>query len=158
MMRNVSSPDPSTPATTERETRDALLHELSALTLPMMWVLRQSAVRALEPLGLRPLKALILGLVAAGPQSPKDLAELLDTAPPMMSSMLADLEQRGLISRRPDPDDRRRVLVEATPTGLELTARITEFWVDAGRERLRALDDDDLRHLVRVYRTIVEAS
>jgi DNA-binding MarR family transcriptional regulator len=152
MMTGVTLSGPSEPLP---DTRDGLLHELSALTLPMMWVLRQAAVRALEPLGLRPLKALVLGMIAERTRTPGELAELLDTTPPMMSGLIADLEERGLIERRPDPDDRRRVRLELTTAGAETTDRIAEFWVDAGRTQLRDLGDDDLRHLISVYRTIV---
>jgi len=164
MMTSVTCPDPSEPKPRSasgdagdpgRDDRDALLHELSALTLPMMWTLRQAAVRALEPLGIRPIKGLVLGLVANGTTSPKELTELLDTAPPMMSSLLADLEERGLIVREADPGDRRRVRIRPTAEGIAMTERITDFWVDAGRERLHGLSDDDLRHLITVYRTIV---
>jgi len=161
MMIVVTCPDPSEPKPRSAagdagsDDRDALLHELSALTLPMMWTLRQAAVRALEPLGIRPIKGLVLGLVANGTTSPKELTELLDTAPPMMSSLLADLEERGLIVREGDPGDRRRVRIRPTAEGTAMTERITDFWVDAGRERLHGLSDDDLRHLITVYRTIV---
>ena len=152
MMWGVTVPGPSEPLPA---TREGLLHELSALTLPMMWVLRQAAVRVLEPLGLRPLKALVLSMIAERTRTPGELAELLDTTPPMMSGLIADLEERGLIERRPDPDDRRRVRLELTEAGAEMTERIAEFWVDAGRTRLQELGDDDLRHLIAVYRTIV---
>jgi len=169
MMIGVTCPDPSEPSPRaepgdaehrdaerdDRYDRDALLHELSALTLPMMWTLRQAAVRALEPLGIRPIKGLVLGLVANGTTSPKELTELLDTAAPMMSSLLADLEERGLIVREADPGDRRRVRIRPTAEGIVMTERITDFWVEAGRERLHGLSDDDLRHLITVYRTIV---
>ena len=136
--------------------RDELLHELSALSLPLMWTLRKAAMRALEPLGLRPVKALVLGLIVEGAESPKELSELLDTPPPMMSGLLADLEDRGLIERAPDPSDRRRVRLAATDEGRALAERITAYWIEAGRERFEALDDDDLRHLIAIYRTFVE--
>lgn len=148
-----ASPDHSPDHRTDH--RDDLLHELSALTLPMMWALRQAAVRALEPLGVRPIKGLVLGLVVGGTSSPKELTELLDLAPPMMSSLLADLEERELIVREPDPDDRRRVRIRPTAEGRAMTERITDFWVEAGRQSLHELSDDDLRHLIAVYRTIV---
>ena len=136
--------------------RDELLHELSALSLPLMWTLRKAAMRALEPLGLRPVKALVLGLIVEGSDSPKELSELLDTPPPMMSGLLADLEERGLIERAPDPDDRRRILLAATDQGRALAERITAYWIEAGRERFDQLSDDDLRYLIAIYRTFVE--
>lgn len=149
------SPDDIGTGAQGRQTRDALLHELSELTLPMMWSLRQEAVRAFEPLGFTPVKALVLGMITTGTRSPKQLAELLDTPPPMMSNLLADLQTRGLVQRRPDPDDRRRVVVEPTPDGHAMTERFAQAWLEAGRAKTQALSDDDLRHLVRIYRALV---
>lgn len=159
-MALVTAPDPPEPTlrpdpSADRQ-RDELLHELSSLSLPLMWTLRKAAMRALEPLGLRPVKALVLGLVVEGSDSPKELSELLDTPPPMMSGLLADLEERGLIERTPDPDDRRRIRLAATDEGQSMAERITAYWIEAGRERFEGLDDDDLRHLIAIYRTFVE--
>jgi DNA-binding MarR family transcriptional regulator len=58
-----------------------------------------------------------------GPRSTSDLAVAERVRPQSMAQTLTDLEGDGLIGRRPDPDDRRRVLIELT---------------DAGREALRA--------------------
>jgi DNA-binding MarR family transcriptional regulator len=41
-----------------------------------------------------------------------------------MTGLLDTLERRGLVARRPHPDDRRRVLVEATAAGRELLAAV----------------------------------
>lgn len=138
--------------------RDRLIDELSGLTLPLMWSLRQAATRAFEPLGFRPVKALVLGMIASGTRTPSELSELLDTTPPMMSSMLADLEERGLIARSTDPDDRRRVRVETTAAGRAMTARFRDVWNANARRQVRDLTDEDLRHLVRIYGTLAGPS
>jgi DNA-binding MarR family transcriptional regulator len=131
------------------------MHDLAALTLPMMWTLRQASVRALEPLGLRPSQGLVLGIVAQGVDSPKAIADLLDLSPPMLSGLLGDLEERGLIVRSPHPEDRRRVLLAPSDEGRAATERITLRWTDVMRERLGHLDDDDLTVLLRIYRRFV---
>lgn len=148
---------PSRTAFHETE-REALLDELSDVMLPLMWTLRQAAMRALEPLGIRPGKALVLGLIASGVGSPSALADLLETTPPTLSSLLGDLEERGLVARRVHPDDRRRVLVEATADGHAMTERIRVAWNAAAAERSTAVSDDDLRHLVRIYRALTGSS
>lgn len=135
--------------------RDERLSELASLTLPLMWTLRQASVRALEPLGLRPIQGLVVGLIAQGVASPKTIADLLDLAPSMVSGLLGDLEERGLIVRRPDPDDRRRIHLALSDAGLEATDRISERWIDVTRERLGDLNDRDLDALIRIYRSLL---
>ena len=51
-----------------------------------------------------------------------------------MTRILAGLERRGLVSRRPDPDDGRRALVSLSPTGVEVHDRIADR---VGPERAR---------------------
>jgi DNA-binding MarR family transcriptional regulator len=58
-----------------------------------------------------------------GPRSVSELAVAERIRPQSMAQTVGELESDGLVTRRPDPDDRRRALVELT---------------DAGREVLRA--------------------
>jgi DNA-binding MarR family transcriptional regulator len=55
-----------------------------------------------------------------GPATPGRLAEYERVRPQAMGTTLAALEQRGLVLRTPDPDDRRRVVMSVTPAGLAL--------------------------------------
>ncbi|MER5755257.1 MarR family transcriptional regulator [Streptomyces sp. NPDC002088] len=52
-----------------------------------------------------------------GPDSPGALAEQERVRPQAMATTLAALEQRGLVSRRPDPSDRRRMVLTVTEAG-----------------------------------------
>jgi DNA-binding MarR family transcriptional regulator len=52
-----------------------------------------------------------------GPQSTSDLATAERVRPQSMAQTVAELEAQGLIARRPDPDDRRRTLIELTEAG-----------------------------------------
>jgi DNA-binding MarR family transcriptional regulator len=61
-------------------------------------------------------------LTQAGPphrSTPGRLAERMDLSSGAMTNRLDRLEQAGLIRRLPDPDDRRRVVVELTDHGRE---------------------------------------
>jgi DNA-binding MarR family transcriptional regulator len=51
------------------------------------------------------------------PVRPGDLARLEGIAAPGMTRLVADLEQRGLVERRDDPDDRRSTLLQLTQEG-----------------------------------------
>jgi DNA-binding MarR family transcriptional regulator len=46
-----------------------------------------------------------------------ELAEIEGVNPTMLSRVVAHLDERGLVRRRPDPDDRRAGLVEVTAQG-----------------------------------------
>ena len=144
---------PNTVPTTKLE----LISELSDLTLPLMWSLRQDAIRAFEGLGIRPIKALLIELIARGMQHPKDLSEVLDTVPPSISAMVAELEDKGFIVRQIDPEDRRRVQLALTPEGESLRVKMREAWLETGKERLRDLEASELATLLTLYRKILAA-
>jgi DNA-binding MarR family transcriptional regulator len=60
----------------------------------------------------------VLGrLDRTGAQSVSDLAAAERIRPQSMAQTVADLEASGFVARRPDPDDRRRALVELTDAG-----------------------------------------
>ena len=54
-----------------------------------------------------------------GPQTTSALAAAERVRPQSMAQTLAELETAGLIARRPDPGDRRRVQIELTDRGRE---------------------------------------
>lgn len=54
-----------------------------------------------------------------GAQTTSGLAAAERVRPQSMAQTLAELETAGLIGRRPDPADRRRVLIELTALGRE---------------------------------------
>ncbi|WP_243640182.1 MarR family winged helix-turn-helix transcriptional regulator [Streptacidiphilus pinicola] len=57
-----------------------------------------------------------------GSMSPSALAACERVRPQAMAATLAGLEERGLVSRRPDPTDGRRQVISVTPGGLRLLA------------------------------------
>lgn len=57
-----------------------------------------------------------------GPGSPGSLAEQEGVRPQAMATTLAALEERGLVSRGPDPTDGRRAVLAITEAGRKLTA------------------------------------
>ena len=52
-----------------------------------------------------------------GPATPSALARLEQISPQSMGATLSALEARGLVERRPDPGDGRRVVVSLSETG-----------------------------------------
>lgn len=56
----------------------------------------------------------------SGPATASALARLEQISPQSMGATLGALETRGLVERRPDPADGRRVVVSVTEAGLQL--------------------------------------
>jgi len=54
-----------------------------------------------------------------GPATPSALAKLEQISPQSMGATLGALEARGLVERRPDPEDGRQVVISPTEAGLQ---------------------------------------
>ncbi|MEM7092451.1 MAG: MarR family transcriptional regulator [Actinomycetota bacterium] len=91
-----------------------------------------------EALELNLSQATLIGYVHEnGPMTQTQLAGALVLGKASTGSLVDQLEQRGLVQRVPDPDDRRVWLVENTLAGAELAVEIIE--VDRRlRTRLRS--------------------
>ena len=70
---------------------------------------------------------LVLGVVRRAPQhrsAPTAICELLGRTTGGMTLTIDRLVKRGLVRRLPDPSDRRRIVVEATPAGVALAKNV----------------------------------
>jgi DNA-binding MarR family transcriptional regulator len=96
-----------------------------------------------------------------GPASTSDLAAAERMRPQSMAQTVRDLESAGLASRRPDPDDGRRALVELTPAGLERlhsTRARREGWLAELFEReFTAAERETLRAALPLLRRIADS-
>jgi len=78
-------------------------------------------------------------------QSQSELADAALHDRPNLTRMLGDLEERGLIARRPDPSDARRRLVHLTAAGARLHAGfVAQVVLPARGDLFDGLDPDDL--------------
>jgi DNA-binding MarR family transcriptional regulator len=96
---------------------------------------------------------------AAGRQGarPSTIAERTGMAPPNVTSVLSRLEERGLILRGPDPDDRRATMIMLSQEGRQLAREIAA----TGREKFEAslshLTDEELAGLARGLAAVARA-
>ena len=72
-----------------------------------------------------------------------------------MTNRLDRLEERGLVERSPDPDDRRGVRITLTEKGLELVNRAVEAHVEGEERLLGALDPEDRERLATLLRKLL---
>ncbi len=96
-----------------------------------------------------------------GPRSVSDLALSERVRPQSMAQTVSDLEADGYVTRRPDPDDRRRALVELTEEGratLLADRAAREGWLArAIAEELSPGDLDTLENAVELLRRLSES-
>ncbi len=97
----------------------------------------------LEPLGLTfPQYLVMLALFSRMPQSVGELGQSLDMDTGTITPLLKRMEASGVLTRRRDPDDERRVLVALTEQG---TAKRDAVWAITDKiEAACQLDDKGL--------------
>jgi DNA-binding MarR family transcriptional regulator len=93
-----------------------------------------------------------------GAQTTSALAAAERVRPQSMAQTLAELETAGLIDRRPDPADGRRVLIELTPGGrervLEARGRREDWLAAAIAEELEPDEQQTLLAAVPLLRRL----
>lgn len=110
----------------------------------------------MSPLGLTYGQARLLRLVAeaAQPLRMADIAARLEVVPRAATSMVDGVERSGLVARRPDPGDRRSLLVELTPAGQRLLEEIADARAESARHVLGGLDDSQRAQLLEIFRAL----
>jgi DNA-binding MarR family transcriptional regulator len=100
-------------------------------------------------------------IVRLGPMTLGDVAARERIAPPSVTKAIEQLVNKGLVARRVDPNDRRVVLVEATPEGRRLLdanrARRNE-WLAHQLEQLDTAEVAQLGALLDVLEHLVEVA
>lgn len=94
-------------------------------------------------------------LARLGPLTLGELAAAERIQPPSMTRTVSALEERGLVIREPDADDRRLVIVRLSDAGGRLLAadrRRRDAWLN---HRLRELTADE-REVLRRAVTVLE--
>lgn len=135
---------------------DSFYDELGAVALDLAHHLRRDAQKAVEGMGVTQMQAYAIMLLVEGHTQPSGLAEAIGTSPPVLSQILASLEERGWISRRPDPADRRRVRLELTESGKEFHAQMQAHWRAASAPRFQCLFLEEVQTLIRLCRKMLQ--
>jgi DNA-binding MarR family transcriptional regulator len=94
-----------------------------------------------ETHGLTGPQALLLKALHKGSISAGELASRLSLSQATVTDILNRLEQRGLIRRTRDTEDRRRVLVAATESGLTLLERSPPLLQERFAQRFNNLQE-----------------
>jgi DNA-binding MarR family transcriptional regulator len=99
---------------------------------------------AFSPIGLKPrATAALLRLRSGGPLSQQALGATLDIEASNLVVLLNELEAEGLISRRRDPQDRRRHVVEISEHGAKAVCEVERAAGQVEDEFFGALTGDE---------------
>ena len=105
--------------------------------------------RLLRPLNVSAAGGLLLGILRDhGPMSPSVLSERLIVTRATVTGVVDSLEQRGFVRRSANPVDRRSLVVEITPAGLEVLKALRTLVHRNEKAWLSGLSDPDLRSYI----------
>jgi len=134
--------------------------DTAAATAREVWLLMSDLVldnerrrEVADALGMSFGRARTVRRLARRPMSMSQLAAALGIDPPNATTIVDDLERRGLVRRRPHPTDRRAKLVEATRKGKDM-ARRADAILATPPPALSALGADDLEALRRILERV----
>jgi DNA-binding MarR family transcriptional regulator len=139
-------------STTNYMVESTLTSDTTELAARLRIVLVRTARRLRQhgDTGLSPsLTAALIAVARHGPLTPSELADAERVKRPTATRFVHCLEQAGLVSRDPDPEDGRSYRVAVTPTGSGLLASAAcrkDAYLARG---LRTLESDELDTLER---------
>jgi DNA-binding MarR family transcriptional regulator len=110
---------------------------------------------AIEPFGLEPRDfALLRAIGFAEGQSQQALGERLQIPPSRMVAIVDELERRGLVERRQNPEDRRARALFMTEAGQRLMAQAFEAAAAHDRAVVSELSEAERRELVELLKRV----
>ena len=114
---------------------------------------------ALEPFGIRPRHvAALIELRDRGELTQQSLCGQLHLDPTNLVAILNELEQRGYATRRRDPEDRRRHLVEVSRKGIAVIEKVSEVMDGVEVDLLDGLEPAEREQLAGLLTSIWDRS
>lgn len=110
--------------------------------------------------GLNQARMIILVLLdnaEAGSLRSSELADRANVSRATMTGLLDTLEKAGLLTRAPDPHDRRASNVKITPQGEEILHRVQPLQFQWAQQVLAPLQPDERAELVRLLQKAQQA-
>lgn len=89
---------------------------------------------------------------------PKQLSAFLKVSTARIAAILKSMEDKKWITRKKDPDDNRKVIIELTEKGREVCNQKRDKTLGATIEMLEQLGEEDAGEFLRLYRRIDDFS
>ncbi len=138
-----------------RDDKAALVQQLG--TLIVRW--QEATQRYDEEVGaifqLGPAERLCLSFLTSGPQTASAIARATRLTPAAVTSLIDRLEARNFVRRQPDPNDRRKVLVEAAEATFALIEKAYAPLATAGAEALGKRSIEELHLLAAAIEEVL---
>ena len=130
--------------------------ELNELVHALMHALRRDAAERFGQAATTPGQQRLLRALqrADRPRRLGELAQVLDVAPRSVTAKVDQAEADGQVRRVPDPGDRRATLVELTPVGRDVLARVSAERSAGAADRLARLTPGERAELLRLLRAV----
>jgi MarR family transcriptional regulator, lower aerobic nicotinate degradation pathway regulator len=136
---------------------EELVNSTAFLLKRLGFVSKDRSLAAYDAMGLHPYHHAVLAVLDEGPPDTQaSIADTLGYDRGQLVGLLDELEEKGLLERRRDPDDRRRHIVSLTPAGKRTLAKLR---ATAGRledELLAPLSAAEREQLHTLLRTLAE--
>lgn len=117
----------------------------------------QNLERTLAPFGVTPGEWNALNqLDHHGPLSQKRLAEALQKEQATITRTVDRMQRKGLVTRTPDPKDRRANIVSLTPASQKLLGEIEPHAISAAKGTVAGVSPEDLAVFFRVLDQVKE--
>jgi MarR family transcriptional regulator, lower aerobic nicotinate degradation pathway regulator len=119
---------------------------------------KERSVQAYEDEGLHPYHhAILLVLGEGSPETQGSIADTLGYDRGQLVGLLDELEERGLLERRRDPNDRRRHVVQLTAEGKQTLRRLRAVSRQVEDEFLAPLSEQERTRLHALLLRLMEA-
>jgi len=112
--------------------------------------------RQLAPYGITAQQAALLLHAGRRAGGPSQLMALLGTDTAGMTKLMDRLESKGLLQRRPHPDDRRAVIIELTDEGRALVPRLPPIFGRVTGQLLAGFSTDEVGLLTTMLQRMLD--
>ncbi|WPZ36504.1 MarR family transcriptional regulator [Thalassobaculum sp. OXR-137] len=111
----------------------------------------QIFLETFEQAGLTPTQWAALAMLAEeGAASQNALGRMTAMDPATIQGVIRRLEERGLITREPDPDDKRRTKLRLSEEGEALVHEVTSLGTRVTERTLAPIDPEDRRKFLEM--------
>lgn len=133
------------------------IRRISGTFTVLMWIAKRRFFQLLQSYGLTPPQFISLAALSMHhePYTMSDLTSITLHDPPTMTGIIDRLVRMGVVQRSRSKSDRRVVLVQATPLGVDLVKQIQENLLNDSLTVYEILTDEELAGIERVFTDVL---